>query len=179
MWTAFLANCFYLLLELLQIVTSPCRYLQFRHNLVDLLIIAYWFYLLAAISFQLHHSVWLTTCVFILQQLTLIQFMVCFDSTRYFVQMIQEVLTETIPFMCILAFVLLSYTQILLTLDITQGLTLHQAIESYIESYFFALGDFGGVSKKLELKIFVFLLFSFLISLTLMNLLIGIMTFVY
>ena len=48
-----------------------------------------------------------------------------------------------------------------------------------IESYFFALGEFDGISKMLGVKMCVFIVFSFLLSIILMNLLIGIMTEVY
>lgn len=168
-----------ILRELLQFLSYPKKYFTIFGNLIDLAIVGVCLWQTLELMKGVKPNLLLLTVTFMFVQLKLLKYLAAFDSTRFYIRMIQEVIKEIQPFLVILFFVLFCYAQIIINLRNKETLTWQKNNQTYIEAYFFALGDYANFDKKPNLQFVVFLIFSLLISIAMMNFLVGIMSDVY
>lgn len=117
---------------------------------------------------------WINPVMLLLMWIKIFNYLAVFESTRYLIKMIFEIIEDVSAFLIILVTAILAYTQIIMSIEETEGLD-----QTMRNSYVLALGELGEFGAASGLQFIIFVVFSFFIPLILMNMLIAIMSDAY
>jgi len=149
-------------------------------NMFDMARIAAIYFFIMAKQFGGEAPDWIVPVMFFLLWIKIFKYLSVFAPFRYFVMMLLAMIADIRVFLAILFIAMFAYGQIMLTMsDKSVADDEAGAIGDFRQGYVLAFGDLGAFADYGWLKFFMFSMFTFLIPLTLMNMLIAIMSDTY
>jgi len=144
------------------------------HNMLDLtrIILITW-YLLSNMFFSTPIIAEFIPFVFFLLWIKIFKYLQVFTAFRYLIMMIQAIVKDISTFLVILFLSMFAYGQIMLTMNEDRSW------KDFRQGYVLAFGDLGEFANYSLIQFFMFIIFTFFIPLTLMNMLIAIMSDTY
>ena len=106
----------------------------------------------------------------------MLNYLLVFKPTRYLIKMIFEIIKDIKTFLIILFSSLFAYAQISFVLDAGSPDVEHDFVLQLKNAYVLSFGELGAFDEFSSLRFIVFIIFSFLIPLVLMNMLIALMS---
>jgi hypothetical protein len=170
-------NVYFILYELLQILVQKKAYFTDIINLIDITRIGCIYIFIMAKQFGGKAPEGIVPIMFFLLWVKIFKYLSVFSPFRFFIMMLQCIIADIRTFIALLFIAMFAYGQIMYTLADDDEEP--DMMSDFRSGYVLAFGELGDFAKYSYIKFFMFFMFTFLIPLTLMNMLVAIMSDTY